>query len=94
MRSHEEIERLLLNEIERTKAEFERANEEIHSRGARCSCPGGTLESLLDAYASALAAFNAYCLNGSVPERLKEHVAPADRPAADGGPSRFYTADI
>lgn len=77
MRSDEEIERLLLNEIERTRAEFERANEELHSRGTRCSCPGGSLDSLLDAYASALSAFNAFCLEGSVPERLKARASPA-----------------
>jgi hypothetical protein len=70
VRSHEEVERLLLNEIDRTRAEFERLNEEFHRRGSSAGICGA-LNSVMDAYASALLDFNTFCIDGSIPERLK-----------------------
>ncbi|MCU1261458.1 MAG: hypothetical protein JWO80_4343 [Bryobacterales bacterium] len=85
MRSRDEIERLLFEELDRAKLAHEHAKKEFKAvlsqipsglpqpdGTARISNAGRANASTLNGYVQALREFNAFVIHGAVPERLKE----------------------
>jgi hypothetical protein len=85
MRTREEIENVLIAELDRTKMAHDKARKEFNALLADIPSglpyPDGTLRmtkagrantQTMDAYARALREFNAFIIDGSIPERLKK----------------------
>ncbi len=98
MRTREEIERVLREELERARRAHDQAKETFSDivadlpsglpppdGGMRIDKAGRAECSTLEAYAQAIREFNEFVIHGTVPERLKERSEEPDSSAEIAG---------